>query len=121
VWKKHLSKGLGVQVDRTASQERFKSLEACFSYTLNKLDKPLRKLLPKLTLFKSPFPISAVEIFNVQKGDITNLYNRSLLSTNEKLSSVHRIVGISVTASKRVEYNHGKFRLVRPFWYQAGI
>jgi len=64
-----LSEGLGTQqVDRTASDERFKSLEACFGYTLNKLNNALRELLPKLTLFKSPFPISAaVEIFGVKK------------------------------------------------------
>ena len=82
-----ISKDLGTkQVDRTraASEERFKSLEACFGYTLNKLDNTLRELLPKLTLFKSPFPISAVvDIFAAKKGDIVNLYNRSLLTRIE--------------------------------------
>ena len=80
-----LSESLGAaRVDRTASEERFKSLEACFGYTINKLDKALKELLPKLSLFKSPFPISAAtEIFSVQKGDIINLYNRSLLTRIE--------------------------------------
>jgi tetratricopeptide (TPR) repeat protein len=80
-----ISEGLGrVLVDRTASEERFKTLEACFGYTLNKLDNALRELLPKLAIFKSPFPISAaVEIFAVQKSDIINLYNRSLLTRIE--------------------------------------
>ena len=69
------------QIDRTASEERFKSLEACFGYTINRLENALRELLPKLLIFKSPFPISAaLEIFAVQKSNITNLYNRSLLT-----------------------------------------
>ena len=80
-----LSEGLGTaQVDRAASEERFKSLEASFGYTLNKLDNALREILPKLTIFKSPFPISAaVEIYAAQRLDIINLYNRSLLTRIE--------------------------------------
>ena len=80
-----ISEDLGTaQVDRTASEERFKSLETCFGYTINKLDNALRELLPKLTIFKSPFPISAaVEIFGVQKTNIINLYNHSLLARIE--------------------------------------
>ena len=82
-----LSEGLGtvlVDTTRIGSEARFKSLKACFDYTLNKLDTPLRELLPKLTLFKSPFPISAaVVIFATRKLDIINLYNRSLLTRIE--------------------------------------
>jgi hypothetical protein len=75
-----LSEGFGTaQIDRTASEERFKSLEACFGYTLNKLDKTQRDI-PKLTIFKSPFLIAAaVEIVAAQKGDIVNLYNRKYI------------------------------------------
>ena len=50
-----LSEDLGtVMIDRTASSERFKSLKACFGYTINKLDKALRELLPKLIYCHAP-------------------------------------------------------------------
>jgi NB-ARC domain len=77
-----ISESLGTaEVHRTESEKRFESLKACFGYTLNKLDNALRELLPKLTLFKSPFPMSApLEIFTAQKSDIINLYGRSLLT-----------------------------------------
>jgi hypothetical protein len=80
-----LSESLGTaEVRRTESEKRFESLKACFSYTINKLDEALREMLPKLTIFKSPFPISgAVEILAAQKGDVINLYNRSLLARIE--------------------------------------
>jgi tetratricopeptide (TPR) repeat protein len=78
------SLGTGDQVDWTAPEERFRSLEACFGYTINKLGNTLQQLLPKLTLFKSPFPISAaVEVFDVNKNNIIDLYNRSLLTRIE--------------------------------------
>ena len=122
-----LSEGLGtVLVDRTrtASEKRFKTLEACFSYTINKLDKPLRELLPKLTLFKSPFPISAaVEIFGVQKGDITNLYNRSLLNRIESeypdylLYSIHPALRsyLENISDKNLESEYGE-AFSRYYW-----
>jgi hypothetical protein len=113
-----LSEGLGTaQVDRTASEERFKSLEVCFGYTLNKLDNALRELLTKLTIFKSPFPISAaVEIFGLQKGDIINLYNRSLLARIDSrnldylLYYIHRALRsyLQNISDKNLEFEYGE-------------
>ena len=75
--------GLGV-VNPEEESERLRTLEACFQYSINNLDETLKQLLPKLTLFKSPFPITAAsEIFKVDKANIINLYNRSLLTRIE--------------------------------------
>ena len=77
-----ISNTLGVkEINRNEPIKRLQSLNDCFSYTINRFDSDLRELLPKLTLFKSPFPISAtVEIFNgLNRQHIINLYNRSLL------------------------------------------
>ena len=70
----------GLKGDPTQAEERFQTLQTCFEYTINKLDENLQRFLPKLTLFKSPFPISAaVEIFNASENEILDLYDRSLL------------------------------------------
>ena len=62
-------------------EERLRTLNACFDYTINKLDTIIQDILQKTTLFKSPFPIAAAkEIFDAKKEDIINLYNRSLLT-----------------------------------------
>ena len=76
-----ISQNLGeLRGDPTQAEERFQTLRACFDYTVNKLDDKLQKLLPKLILFKSPFPISAaVEIFDANENEILDLYDRSLL------------------------------------------
>jgi len=43
-----------------------------------------RELLPKLVIFKSPFPMSsALETFAVQKRDIINLFNRGVFARIE--------------------------------------
>jgi hypothetical protein len=71
----------GLKGDPTQAEERFQTLKACFDYTINKLDDKLQKLLPKLTLFKSPFPISApIEILDANENEILDLYDRSLLT-----------------------------------------
>lgn len=63
-------------------EERLRTLNACFDYTISKLDTFLQDILQKITLFKSPFPIAAAQqIFDAKKEDIINLYNRSLLTT----------------------------------------
>jgi tetratricopeptide (TPR) repeat protein len=68
------------KINRDEPNKRLNSLYASFEYTIEKLDDDLKKLLSKLVLFKSPFPISAaVEILGAKKGDIISLYNRSLL------------------------------------------
>ena len=60
--------GLGV-VNPEEESERLRTLEACFQYSINNLDETLKQLLPKLTLFKSPFPITGTsEIFKVDKA-----------------------------------------------------
>ena len=57
---------------------------------LNNLDQNLKELLPKLTIFKSPFPSSApAEIFGANKKDIIKLYNRSLLTRINPIEDVH--------------------------------
>ncbi|MFZ0513448.1 MAG: NB-ARC domain-containing protein, partial [Candidatus Nitrosopolaris sp.] len=78
---KKISQNLGgLKRDSTQAEERFQTLKACFDYTINKLDDKLQKFLPKLTLFKSPFPISAaVEILNANENEVLDLYDRSLL------------------------------------------
>jgi tetratricopeptide (TPR) repeat protein len=71
--------GIG-EYNREEEQERLRSLGVCFEYSINNLDENLRQLLPKLILFKSPFPSSTTsQIFDTNKLDIINLYNRSLL------------------------------------------
>jgi tetratricopeptide (TPR) repeat protein len=70
----------GLKGDPTQAEERFRTLQACFGSTTKRLDDKLQELLPKLTLFKSPFPISAaVEILNANENEILDLYDRSLL------------------------------------------
>jgi tetratricopeptide (TPR) repeat protein len=65
-------------------EERLRTLEACFEYSLNNLDDRLKELVPKLTIFRSPFLVSAAsEIFEVSKIDIINFHNRSLLTKIE--------------------------------------
>jgi tetratricopeptide (TPR) repeat protein len=88
-----ISDSLGMkEVDWAAPEERFRSLEACFGYTIDKLDPTLRGLLPNLTIFKSPFPISAaVQILGVDKRNIMDLYNRSLLTRIESDHQYGRI------------------------------
>jgi hypothetical protein len=78
----NISESLGtLQQDSTQSQKRFQTLRACFDYTINSLDETLRQLLHKITLFISPFPLSAaVEIFGANENQILDLYDRSLLT-----------------------------------------
>jgi tetratricopeptide (TPR) repeat protein len=80
-----ISQSLGIrEVNRGEPNERLKSLKGSFDYTLNKLDKNLKELLPKLILFKSPFPISApVDIFEIDMHIIIEFHNRSLLTRIE--------------------------------------
>ena len=62
-------------------EERQKSLKASFDYSTIQLENKVRDVLPKMTMFKSPFPIFAISsIFGTEKGDVINLYNRSWLS-----------------------------------------
>ena len=62
-------------------EERLKSLKASFDYSLIQVENKVRNLLPKMSIFKSPFPISAVSsIFGMEKVDVINLYNRSWLT-----------------------------------------
>ena len=77
----NISKNLGLRRDPTQPEERLQTLHACFDYTIKRLDDKLQELLPKLTLLKSPFPISAaVEIFDLSENEILDLYDRSLLN-----------------------------------------
>ena len=77
---KNLSNNLGLMGDPTRPEERFLTLHACFDYTIRRLDNKLQELIPKLTIFKSPFPISgAVVIFSISENEILDLYDRSLL------------------------------------------
>ena len=76
----NISNNLGLRGDPTQADKRFQTLHACFDYTIKRLDNKLQELIPKLTLFKSPFPISAaVEIFDISENEILDLYDRSLL------------------------------------------
>ena len=66
----------GLKGDPTQAEERFRTLQACFDSTIKRLDNKLQELLPKLTLFKSPFPLSAVvEIFGANENEILDLYD----------------------------------------------
>lgn len=80
------SLGIGL-ANLEQEQERLRTLEASFEYSISSLGENLQQLLPKLLLFRSPFPSSAVsEIFDVTKVDIISLHNRSLvvrIDTNE--------------------------------------
>ena len=51
--------GLGI-VNPNEPDKRFRSLEACFDYTINRLPNEIKKLLYALTISKSPFPIDVV-------------------------------------------------------------
>jgi hypothetical protein len=63
---------MGVEVVNPKEQmERLKSLESCFGYSFNTLPQTHKDLLPKLTLFNSPFPADAVEkIFGLVKPEM---------------------------------------------------
>jgi tetratricopeptide (TPR) repeat protein len=78
---KDLSRILGPSTKNRGEQiERFKSLQASLGYINNRLDANLQKLLPKLTYFNSPFPLSAAgTIFDSKESDIVDLFDRSLL------------------------------------------
>jgi tetratricopeptide (TPR) repeat protein len=75
---------LGSKVNRDQPVKRLRSLQETFKFTLNKLDDNLKELLSKLTLFNSPFPISAaVEIFGAKEEDILSLYDHTMLTRIE--------------------------------------
>ena len=77
-------KHLGLGIVNPTIEKRLITLEATFDYSLKSLDDNLTQLLPKFTIFNSPFPISAaIDIFNAKKEDIIHLYNRSLLTRVE--------------------------------------
>jgi tetratricopeptide (TPR) repeat protein len=61
------------------TQERLQSLKSCFEYSIRQLDRGLREFLYFLVLFKSPFPISASQIFGAEKYYVLDLYSRSLI------------------------------------------
>jgi hypothetical protein len=50
------------EVNWATSEERHSSIRACFEYSTNKLRSTLKDLLPKLLIFRSPFPASAAAI-----------------------------------------------------------
>jgi len=96
--------GVGV-INIKAEVERLKSLELCFEYSFRALAKMHQYLFPRLTLFNSPFPASAVEaIFGYDKIDVLlDLYDYSLLrriefdssglpETNYRLYHFHPVV-----------------------------
>ena len=77
-------KHLGLGIVNPTLEKRLVTLEATFDYSLNSLDDNLKQLLPKFTIFNSPFPISAaVDVFNAKKEYVIHLYNRSLLTRIE--------------------------------------
>ena len=57
-----------LKADPTEQNIRLTSIKASFDHSFNGLSFDLRQLLVKLTLFQSPFPISAVkQIFGFDK------------------------------------------------------
>jgi len=75
--------GIGVTNSRS-SEERLKSLEACFDYSIKFIDKDLEELLLKLTVFNSSFPSKIVEkAFNSKEELLNELYEHSLLQRIE--------------------------------------
>ncbi len=83
--------GLGI-VNTNEPEKRFRSLEACFDYTISRLPEEIKKLLYNLTLFKSPFPIDvAQEIFNKNIKSVDELKERSLLFEIKSESSSDEI------------------------------
>ena len=76
----NMSAHLGLNVyNPRGKQERFRSLNSCFEYSINQIEQDLRKLLYDLVLLNSPFSLSASEIFGAEKHNILDLFNRSLL------------------------------------------
>jgi hypothetical protein len=76
---KHMGAGV---INPTEETERLQSLESCFEYSFSRLPHTHRDLLPKLTLFNSPFQRDAVEkIFGLEGSSeiLLDLYDRSLL------------------------------------------
>jgi tetratricopeptide (TPR) repeat protein len=87
---KNISRDLGSMGDPTQAEKRFQTLQVCFEYTIKRLDNRLQELIPKLALFKSPFPISAaVEVLGANENQILDLFDRSLL----KLVNTDEIFG----------------------------
>ncbi len=81
----NLIEKLNVNVqDSVRPEEQLISLKASLDYTSQHIDDNLRKLLRRLVIFRSPFPISAAEkIFNAHRADIFQLYDHSFLSQIE--------------------------------------
>jgi tetratricopeptide (TPR) repeat protein len=71
--------GLGI-INPDEPEQRLRSLEACFDYTISKLPDNIEKLLYLLTLFKSPLPIDvAKDVFNEEIKSVIELNKRSLI------------------------------------------
>jgi len=80
-----LSESLGTrEINRNSREERLASLNACFDYSINKLDNHVKELLfNTVSLFKSPFSIKAVEEIlddKDTKNKMIDLFNKSLIT-----------------------------------------
>lgn len=76
--------GIGV-VNPRSSEERLKSLEACFDYSIGFINPNLEELLLRLTAFNSSFPSKIVgKTFNTNEEWLEELYEHSLLQRIEK-------------------------------------
>jgi tetratricopeptide (TPR) repeat protein len=72
-------------VNPRQDEERLKSLELCFEYSLRSLGSVLKDLLYKLfIMFKSPFTLNAaVKILGINEKTLISLYNHSMLERIE--------------------------------------
>ncbi len=76
--------GIGV-VNPRSSEQRLKSLEACFDYSIGFINTNLEELLLKLTIFNSSFPSKIVgKTFNTNEDWLEDLYEHSMLQRIEK-------------------------------------
>ena len=79
---KEMLEELGLGADNPKEEtERLRSLESCFEYSFSTLPQTHRDLLPKLTLFNSPFPADALKkIFGIEEPEILlDVYDRSII------------------------------------------
>ena len=78
------SLGIGVQNPKSID-ERLRSLDACFEYSINLLSEKLEQFLLQITLFSSPFPSRLTsDVFSIEERDLDELYEHSLIQRIEK-------------------------------------
>lgn len=78
------SLGIGVQNPKSVD-ERLRSLDVCFEYSINLLPAKLKQFLSQITVLLSPFPSRLTsDVFSIEEKDLGELFEHSLIQRIEK-------------------------------------